>query len=399
MVNPARSLSKPLRVATTLALALGLTALPTVAQADGADVTAPSVTTVSGTSYTVPSGSGYEKISFKLYDAGKVDKVVLNGVERDLANNVWSDLNFVKPGTFGAVLGHNTLEVFDVAGNVTTVDFVLNTKAPTVTVKDGDNFTARDGETYEKVSFSLFDAGKVDKVVLNGVVKDLADNVWSDLNFVKPGAFGAVLGENTLEVFDVAGNVTSVNFVLSATAPTVTVKDTEGYTITDGDDFEMVSFKLFDAGKVDKVVLNGVVKDLSNNAWSDLNFVKPGVFGAVLGDNTLEVFDISGNKTTVNFTLVLPRVTADTLGITSSLPRGWIKQGATLTVDEGTWSPTPQFSYQWFRDGVAIEWATGQSFKLAGARFPEGVVITVEVTGSAEGHRPTTVTHSVTTVR
>jgi len=39
--------------------------------------------------------------------------------------------------------------------------------------------------------------------------------------------------------------------------------------------FDMVSCKLYDAGKLDKVTINGVVKDLTNNAWSDVNFIKP----------------------------------------------------------------------------------------------------------------------------
>lgn len=49
--------------------------------------------------------------------------------------------------------------------------------------------------------------------------------------------------------------------------------------------------------------MNGVVKDLSNNTWSDLNYVTPGAFGAVRGANTLVVHDAAGNTETVSFTL------------------------------------------------------------------------------------------------
>ncbi|MDQ0727972.1 endo-beta-N-acetylglucosaminidase H [Microbacterium sp. W4I20] len=87
--------------------------------------------------------------------------------------------------------------------------------APTVTVKQGAGFTSGSAEAYSKVSFKLYDAGKIDRLSVNGVVKDLTDNTWSDLNFVKPGAFGAVAGSNTLEVLDVAGNRTQVSFVLA----------------------------------------------------------------------------------------------------------------------------------------------------------------------------------------
>ncbi|MBR7742052.1 ricin-type beta-trefoil lectin domain protein [Phycicoccus sp. BSK3Z-2] len=182
---------------------------------------------------------------------------------------------------------------------------------PVVTVKDGERFTVgRDG-TYSKVSFTLHDVdGLVDRLTLNGVEKDLTDDAWSDLNFVTPGMFGAVEGANTLVVYDVAGNATTVEFTLDVTAPTVTVKDGERFTDVVNakkNRYRMVSFKLHDAGKVDTVVLNGVEKGLSDNAWSDLNFVKVGAFGAVKGENTLVVHDVAGNTTTVEFELRKPK--------------------------------------------------------------------------------------------
>ncbi|WP_146115378.1 chitobiase/beta-hexosaminidase C-terminal domain-containing protein [Microbacterium sp. MYb62] len=105
----------------------------------------------------------------------------------------------------------------DAAGNISktsTFDVTVDATAPTVTVKTGDSFTVGDAAGYDRVSYKLHDAGKIDRVELNGVVKDLTDNAWSDLNFVKPGVFGGVQGENTLLVHDVAGNVTTVEFVL-----------------------------------------------------------------------------------------------------------------------------------------------------------------------------------------
>ncbi|GAA3644997.1 ExeM/NucH family extracellular endonuclease [Microbacterium marinilacus] len=91
---------------------------------------------------------------------------------------------------------------------------------------------------------------------------------------------------------------------VDVTAPTVTVK---GDTIGSDGVYERVSFKLFDEGRIDRVVLNGVVKDLVDDRWSDLDGVVPGRFGAVLGENTLEVLDLAGNVTTVVFTLVEPQ--------------------------------------------------------------------------------------------
>ncbi len=107
----------------------------------------------------------------------------------------------------------------DAAGNISrtsTITVTLDTILPKADVKEGEKFTVvgSDG-TYSMISFKLFDEGRIDKITLNDVVKDLNDNKWSDLNFVKPGAFGAVSGVNTLSVHDVAGNVTTMEFTLS----------------------------------------------------------------------------------------------------------------------------------------------------------------------------------------
>ena len=91
-----------------------------------------------------------------------------------------------------------------------------DTTPPTVTIKSGAKYTKGDAEDgYKRISFGLHDEGQIDRLYVNGVLKDLTDDRWSDLNFVKSGAFGAVKGENTLQVLDVAGNTTEVSFVLT----------------------------------------------------------------------------------------------------------------------------------------------------------------------------------------
>lgn len=163
----------------------------------------------------------------------QVDATDVAGLERIVAN-IYADGELVRSTQSrvgGAISGTHAAEVtlpeggytirynaHDSAGNVSRTSVfgvTIDTTAPTVTVKDGESFTVGSGGRYEKVSFKLYDAGKIDKVVLNGVVKDLSNNAWSDLNFVRPGVFGAVSGENTLVVHDVAGNSTSVTFELA----------------------------------------------------------------------------------------------------------------------------------------------------------------------------------------
>ncbi|WP_420112100.1 hypothetical protein [Pseudactinotalea sp.] len=106
----------------------------------------------------------------------------------------------------------------DLAGNISrtsTFDVVVDGTAPTVTVKEGPSFTVGTEVAYDKVSFKLYDAHKIDRAVLNGFVIDLSNNTWSDVNFIRPGVFGGVTGENTLVVYDVAGNARTITFTLS----------------------------------------------------------------------------------------------------------------------------------------------------------------------------------------
>ncbi|WP_407319568.1 right-handed parallel beta-helix repeat-containing protein [Isoptericola halotolerans] len=190
-----------------------------------------------------------------------------------------------------------------------------------VTLVDGDEMldvgltyvSAKPG-TVGTASFDNFTIHNADAPVDS--VRPVAELVRSTQSAV---ADGATSGSHTAEVSlpdgqysmkynaqDLAGNIARtgrVEFTIDATAPRVTVKDGERFTVGGPDSFEKVSFKLFDAGLVDRVEVNGVVKDLSDNRWSDVNFLVPGTFGAVQGANVLEVFDVAGNSSTVEFTL------------------------------------------------------------------------------------------------
>lgn len=75
---------------------------------------------------------------------------------------------------------------------------------------------------------------------------------------------------------------------------------------------------------------------------------------------------------------------------------GTAKAGKTLTVTRGTWSPTPTFSYQWYRNGVAISKATKSTYKLTSS--DKGKKITVKVTGKRSGYLTTTKTSAAKTV-
>ncbi|MEN0021954.1 MAG: fibronectin type III domain-containing protein [Microbacterium sp.] len=91
----------------------------------------------------------------------------------------------------------------------------LDRKPPEISIKTGSSFTVATGDTYDRLSVKLHDVGKIDRVEINGVTKDLVDAVWSDVNFIRPGVFGAVQGSNTLVAFDVQGNRTVMTFTLN----------------------------------------------------------------------------------------------------------------------------------------------------------------------------------------
>lgn len=189
-----------------------------------ADTTAPKVTIKTGANESKQSNNLYSLISFKLYDFGKIDKAELNGVEKQLVDNQYSDFNAIKVGKDGAVNGKNVLKVYDVAGNVTVVEFTLDATGPTATVKP-ETTVGADG-IYQKVSYKLHDPANVVKAIINGVEKPLTPNVWSDLDTIVPGKFGAVEGLNTLVLVDALGNQSTLTFTLDTTKPVINVPAT-----------------------------------------------------------------------------------------------------------------------------------------------------------------------------
>ena len=147
----------------------------------------------------------YSKLSLKLYDAHKVDYVEINGKKKDLSDNQWSDLN---DQNAGYKEGKNTVVLYDVAGNSAEFTFIYDKTGPTVTVKDSS--VEEDGY-YSRLDLKLYDANKIDYVEVNGKKIELSNNQWSDLNHANAGY---VDGENTIVVYDQAGNSTTVKYMI-----------------------------------------------------------------------------------------------------------------------------------------------------------------------------------------
>lgn len=178
-------------------------------------------------------GNVFREVSFKLFDGGKVDRVEINGVNKNLTDSTWSDVNNIKPGVAGAVEGKNTLVVFDVAGNSTKYEFVLDTTAPKITVKSG-YVGDLDDKIFSNVSFKLQDSVMADKYILNGHEVDFTNNKNSDANFQNIKG-KLVQGENTIVLYDVAGNSSSYTFTYDATKPAVKLNlNRSGYLVSGG---------------------------------------------------------------------------------------------------------------------------------------------------------------------
>lgn len=153
-----------------------------------------------------------------------LDRIVANVYQGgELVESTQSQLDGEPSGSHTATVtvpdGSYTIRynAHDLAGNVSATGssaVVVDATAPTATVKTGPEFTVGGDGVYTQVSFKLFDAGKIDRVVVNDYVLDLVNNSWSDVNGIRPGHVGGVLGENTLVVYDIAGNTETVTFAL-----------------------------------------------------------------------------------------------------------------------------------------------------------------------------------------
>ncbi|WP_270600308.1 immunoglobulin-like domain-containing protein [Faecalicoccus pleomorphus] len=253
-----------------------------------------------GPTITVKEGSVgqdgiYSKIDLKLYDANKVDYVLINGKKKDLTDNTWSDVNF-KDVQYKE--GKNVVEAFDIAGNSSTFEFILDTKGPEITVKDSS--IGKDG-VYSRLDLKLYDANKVDYVLINGEKKDLTDNTWSDVNFKDVQSWYKE-GKNTVICYDIAGNATEFTFIYDKTAPVIEANDR---TINVGDDIDLMKGVSAYDGTVDltnSIEVTGTVDNTKSGQY----------------EITYKVTDQAGNTTEKKITITvnaLPVFHADDITI------------------------------------------------------------------------------------
>jgi hypothetical protein len=223
---------------------------------------------------------------FKLTDDKNVAAFIVNGTRVAVTQNPYSDANDIKVGVNSGLYGSNIIRTEDAAGNLSeSFVFYLDNVKPAAMVKAESTGS---GTTFSNVSYKLYDTYKIDKITLNGVEKNLSDSTYSDLNNIKPGTFGAVEGQNTLVVYDIAGNTETYGFTLDTIKPTgtfsyslsnndvkkgpVTVTLTTSEPIATPTDWTKVTDKTFTRTFTDNVKGSVVVTDRAGNVSSTLSY-------------------------------------------------------------------------------------------------------------------------------
>lgn len=120
----------------------------------------------------------------------------------------------------------------DAAGNAATTVYrtiTVDNTPPTITIKAG-YVGDLSKKVFSNVSFSLYDAHKVAKYVINGHTSNFSINNYSDANFQNIKAY-LVQGQNTLTLYDVAGNSSSYTFTYDSVAPVVAITSPRAGTL------------------------------------------------------------------------------------------------------------------------------------------------------------------------
>lgn len=113
----------------------------------------------------------------------------------------------------------DTLTNEDIKGLSSQSKVIIDRTAPKITVKENTEkeiFTVKnkDGKTYSKISFKLYDAQKIDKIVINGQERSFSQNQYGDFNFVSIGKNYGVEGRNEITLYDISGNMVTYEFYL-----------------------------------------------------------------------------------------------------------------------------------------------------------------------------------------
>ena len=192
--------------------------------------------------------------------------------------------------------GSYSISVTDNVGNINSIVFTIDKTAPTVSLIGNDDATSSVYKTV-KVNYSDNDI-------------DVAKYSFSSTSYETPtnafttGTSFTTEGYYSVSITDKAGNVTTKNFRIDKTAPTITgVEDGESYnsnkTITFSDNYSI---------DLSRFYINDSNVELSNNTYS----LKTTSY---TGEITVKIYDLAGNVTEKTFII---DVTNPNLSVTNA---------------------------------------------------------------------------------
>ena len=246
----------------------------------------------------------YSAISFALSDSNLIDYVEVNGVKLERDNAKWSDANYQNIKEH-LVAGKNTIVLYDTAGNKTEKTFYMDWTAPTVTAYNwlGDN-------PYRGADFKLSDNYAIDYVVINGVKFDRTNAKWSDANYVNVKN-ALVHGENTVVLYDAAGNSAEYKYNFDRKAPTLDITKANNKVYDRGTDEADIKFNVY---KGEELALEVDSKTFAGGKYFSIDCLGEGEY-------TIDAIDYAGNKTTETVTIDNPAVNTESAYSTQRIGR------------------------------------------------------------------------------
>ena len=229
---------------------------------------------------------------------------MINGTKFDRTNAQWSDANYQNIKS-ALVEGENTIILYDIAGNKTSKTFYMDWTAPTVTAHNwlGDN-------PYRGADFKLSDNYAIDYVVINGVKFDRSNAKWGDANYVnvKNALFH---GENTVVLYDAAGNSAEYKYNFDRKAPTLEITKANNKVYVRGTDEADIKFNVY---KGEELALEVDSKTFAGGKYFSIDWLGEGEY-------TIDAIDYAGNKTTATVTIDNPAVNTESAYSTQRIGR------------------------------------------------------------------------------
>ena len=248
----------------------------------------------------------------------------------------------------------------DYAGNVgatlTNDNMLLNSQKhvvidrtnPTLTVKEESVGT---DPYYSEISFKLYDNLKIDYFTINGTKFDRANAQWSDANYQNIKS-ALVEGENTIVLYDIAGNKTTKTFYMDWTKATINLAGTEGLNknemrvesgteVTLDDVLATVTDNFDETTKIKPYKADLLISNVASENTYNYDFTN-GFNTRHIGRYNIyyEYTDKAGNKSTATMLLVMTDTTPATITLPENGQAGknknemHVESGTEVTLDD-----------------------------------------------------------------